>query len=213
MFCLWNWFVSNQDHVWSALSAIGAVGTLFIAYRALRAWRDEKQYGLAIENLALSNSAIQFIAVLRSPVTYEDEIVNEEYKKKLSEIETEDESKLAKRAAKAMFIYQSRKDKQKDLYEQLLKLREKNWAAHGPDHEFYKFYDHVIELDNAIWSAHVTHYYTTKDHDDLTDEQFKAIVKEARSTIYNLTQDDSIMQELNEWRTELQKYRKPNNYN
>jgi hypothetical protein len=205
---LWNWIGHNQDHFWSALSAIGAIGTLFIAYRALRIWHDEKQYDLSIENLALCNSAVRYIHNLRSTVSYSDEITNKEYIKELARIEAESESVAVKRAAKSMFVYQSRKDKQANLYEQILKLRERNWATYGPEHDFYKFYNFIIELDYKIWTALFAHYSIHQDSEGYSDEERNKIIKDTKSIFYGLGPDDDTSKELDNWITKLQTHRR-----
>jgi hypothetical protein len=90
--------VIDWSHVWAALSALGSILTLTVAVKALNTWHREKQYDLTIENLALCNSVIQYIQYLRYPIAFDDEIINHEYKKKLSELSTDDEDRIVKHA-------------------------------------------------------------------------------------------------------------------
>ena len=207
MVCIGNWFECNQDHIWAALSALGSVGTLFFAAKALRTWQYEKQYDLKIQNLASYNVAAQFISNLRSPLSFEGEIDNEDYKVRIKELDDANESPRTKMALRAMFVYQSRKDKQQFVYEQVLKLREMNWATYGSKHEFYIFYNRIVSLDNEIRNAYITNYYNFLSEDEYGKDEFKAIIKANRAIMYELGEDDIIKRELETWRDKLERYR------
>lgn len=204
--CIWQSILSNQDHFWYALAGIGSFGTLFVALRALKTWRDEKEYDLAIENLTLCNVAVQFIQMLRSPIIFEGEI-NERYKEKASV--AENDTKALSSARETMFIYQSRKDNHQVIYEQVLKMREKNWAVYGARHDFYKFYNRIVELDDEIRQACIRQYYAIEDREKHGDVVQTTIILEARKKIYAIANDkDEINLELASWIEKLQTHRK-----
>ena len=115
-----DFLFNNQDHFWLALAGIGAMGTLFVAYRALNTWNKEKKYDLDIENLAICNVAVQYIGALRYPASNTTEI-KKEYQAEIDAQEFEDRAQRA--AAEALYIYQSRRDRQQAIFEELLKLR------------------------------------------------------------------------------------------
>jgi len=204
--CVWNFLSSNQDHIWYALSGLGAFGTLFVAFYALNTWRKEKEYDLVIENLAICNVAVQFIAALRYPASSTGEI-KKEYQEEIDKQAIDD--KRRKSAAEALFIYQSRRDRQQEIFENILKLREKNWAVYGEKHDFYLFFNTVVEFDNDIRMAHIRYYHAILDREDYPDDVFKAIMKETRPIMYSkLSDDDIITKELTGWVEKLKKYRK-----
>jgi len=201
---IWDFLSSNQDHIWYALSGLGAFGTLIVASFALNTWRKEKEYDLVIENLAICNVAVQFIGALKYPASSTGEI-KKEYQEEIDKQAIDDRRR--KSAAEALFIYQSRRDRHQEIFENILKLREKNWAVYGESHDFYLFFNRIVEIDNEIKMAHIRHYYAIVDRDEEPDEVFKAIMKETRPIMYSLS-EDSLSKELTGWVEKLKKYRK-----
>ncbi|MDB4921342.1 hypothetical protein [Mucilaginibacter sp.] len=204
--CISDFLSSNQDHIWYALSGLGAIGTLCVAFSALNTWRKEKEYDLVIENLAICNVAVQFIAALRYPASSTGEI-KKEYQEEIDKRAIDDQKR--KSAAEELFIYQSRRDRQQDLFENILKLREKNWAVYGETHDFYLFFNKIVEFDNEIRMAYIRYYHAILDREDYPEDVFKAIRKETRPIMYSkLSDDDPITKELTGWVEKLKKYRK-----
>lgn len=202
---VWNSIIMNQDHFWYALSGIGAIGTLIIARNALNTWQKEKEYDLIIENLTFSNTAVEFIDTLRYPVSSTNEI-NKEY---LEEFKQSNISNIQKRRAlESLLIYQSRRDRQQDIIDNVLQLREKNWAVYGEKHHFYLFFNHIADLDNQIKMAHIRYYQLILNRDDYSDDEFKAITKEVSPIMYStVRENDPIVKELNDWIDRLKLYR------
>jgi hypothetical protein len=90
-----------------------------------------------------------------------------------------------------------------------LKLREKNWAVYGEEHEFYLFFNRIVEIDKQIMMANIRHFHAIRDREEYGDEVFKEIMKETELIIYSrLNNKDEIESELTEWIEKLKKYRK-----
>ncbi len=197
--------VINQDHIWYALAGFGAMGTLLIAYRALETWELEKKYDVTIDNLALCNVAVEFISFLRQPTNHNNEI-KAEYQAILDSSELTDPQ--ARYAERAVYLYYSRKEAKKDIYDAILKLREINWAVYGTDHDFYKFYNRIVEIDEEIRIATLRRFFVKKDREEYDLESYKEIMSTTRCIIVSVGGDDRITKDLYDMVLKMQSHRK-----
>lgn len=196
--------LSSLDHLWYFLAAAASIGTFWVALKALKSWQHQKLYDLTIENLALCNVAVDLISFLRSPVSNDDEI-KAEY---LKAIDANEESldELSRRALKAWYLFESRRELKNESYDAILKLRETNWAVFGPGDNYYKFYDRIVALVIEIRAAYINNYYRTKGRDEFSAEENKHIRIANRKVMYELN-DDEITTELKNWIITLEKRR------
>jgi len=95
-----------------------------------------------------------------------------------------------------LYIYQSRRDRHQGIFEELLKLREKNWAVYGEEHLFYLFINHVLDIDQQIRVANIRHFHAIRDKDEHGSEVFRAIMQETNPVIYSgIGKEDPIIKE------------------
>lgn len=209
LLCLNNFLSLNHDHLWYALSGIGSMGTLVVAFFALNTWHKQKEYDLTIENLSSCNLAVYYIEALRFPASSTSEI-KKEYAEEIAKRDFENNQE--KSLTESLFIYQSRRDKHQIIFEKILDLREKNWAVYGETHDFYLFFDRIYNLDKLILTANIKKYNMLKDRDQYEDVVIKETMREIDHLIYSGFKDDPIDKELREWISKLTRFRKKNSW-
>jgi len=158
-----------------------------------------------MQNLAICNVAVQYIHALRYPVSNTAEIKKEF----LTELDAQVfEDRNQRSAMEGLYIYQSRRDRNQTIFEELLKLRKKNWAVYGEEHPIYLFINHVLDIDQQVRIANIRHFHAIRDKEEYGEEVFRAIMKETNPVIYScIDKDDQSNKDLEGWLVRLKKLR------
>ena len=180
------------------LSVAAALLTLYIAFKALRTWKQEKLYDIQIEALAKSRLALDIITIIRSPISYIGEIdeeISKQYFKANNKIDQHDQQYL---------IFHSRLKNFQNEYKDILTLREKLWATFGQTHIFYRFYDKIVVIIHELNRAHMEYSMRMKDKEtypnDIKENRERLV--ELRNLMFSIS-GDAVSMELNMLHDEL----------
>jgi hypothetical protein len=190
-----SFFYCNQDHVYSAVTAIATVLLVVISAIALRTWRKEKHFDLIIESLAFARECEEMVKDIRNPFSNRGELTSE-----LTErLEKEGENRYL------FFIYLSRKQRHRELYERLVKFYFRNWAKEGENGLMTKYFNMVLQILRDIDLAFATRNWAQEEDSDYR----KKVYKNTDAIIMSRQDKDEIATKIANAVAELEKhYRK-----
>jgi len=172
--------------------------TLFVGFRALNTWRNEKRHNIIVNALSISTRAKNYIEALRSPAQMEgelDEKVIELYKDK--------------NVPSEVLIIESRRKNFGNLLKEIYLNSEIALIELGDHHIIHQYLKKVIEIDNDVLIASDA-YARLKiliDKEQIEESEVRKELINLRRRIYQF-RDDEQFSTLSELYEKLVMFRK-----
>ncbi|AMP99822.1 hypothetical protein AY601_2948 [Pedobacter cryoconitis] len=181
----------------SVLTFIVSAGTLYLGYRALNSWRNERRYNVAVNALAIANRGRYYVEALRSPAQFEGELDD-----KVQEIYR------GKNVPEEVLLIESRRKNFADLLKEIYLNNEIALIELGENHIIHKYLQKVIEIDNDVLKA-ADSYARLKimiSHEEIESDEVKKKLIKLRRRMFQFT-DDQHHKELSTLHEKLIIYR------
>lgn len=166
------------------LTMLATFGTLYVAWKALSTWRQEKQHELEVEVYSLSRRAADMIVGLRDPVFYESQISESVLQQRNKQVQGPMDG-----TEKYYLMFLSRMEYYEKLHSTILELRERLWANYSDKHIFYTYYEYIILTIRDINSAHRS-YYALSDFKTFNEPADHEERKKLRKIIIGMSGDE-----------------------
>ena len=172
--------------------------TLFVGYRALNTWRNEKRHNIIVNALSISTRAKNYIEALRSPAQMEGEL-----DEKIVELYRD------KNVPSEVLVIESRRKNFGNLLNDIYLNNEVALIELGEHHIIHQYLKKVIEIDSDVLIASDA-YARLKiliDKEQIEESDVRKELINLRKRVFQL-RDDKQFNELSALYEKLIKFRK-----
>ena len=164
----------------SFLSFITVSITLYIGWKALGSWRQEKRHDVLVRSLAIANKALNYIKHLRSPAQFQGEI-DEQIKILYADQSIPDE----------VLLIESRMNRFRPLMDEVHLYNEIILVEHKEEHILHRYFQQVIDINEKVLTASDTYarYIVLIEKGVIKKNETKSELNNLRRIIFQLTND------------------------